>query len=155
MTYDYIRVTYGWHASTYEWHTGDIRVHTSDIRITYEYVQVTYGWHTSTYEWHKDDIRVHTSDIRMTYEWYTSTYDLDTNRVRNIKLYNEFGASKWLFLTICVKNTALCWCKRFLVTRLFLFSQFLLEHTQVQLQGLETWIMWKEPRVISYSQIQR
>ena len=98
MTCDYIRVTYGWHASTYEWHTGDIRIHTSDIRITYEYVQVTYGWHTSTYEWHNDDIRVHTSDIRMTYEWYTSAYDLDANRIRNIKLYNEFGASKWLFL---------------------------------------------------------
>ena len=108
--------------TTYEWHTDDMRLHTSDIRMTCEYIRVTYGWHTSTYEWYKDDIRVHTSDIRMKYEWYTSTYDLDANLVRNIKLYNEFGASKWLFLTVCVKNTALCWCRRFLVTKLFLFS---------------------------------
>ena len=155
MTYEYIGVTYEWHTSIYEWQTNDIRVHTSDIRMTYEYIRVTYEWHTSTYEWHTDDIRVHTSDLRMTYEWYTSTYNWHGNDIRNIKLYNRFGAFRSLFLTICVKNTALCWCKRFLVTRLFLFSYFLLEYSQVQLQGLETWIIWKETRIISCSQIQR
>ena len=86
--------------NTYECHTGDIRVHTSDIRMTCE--------------WHTDDIRLHTSDIQMTYEWYTSTYDWHVNDWRNIKLHNGFGAFRLLFLTICVKNTALYWFKRFL-----------------------------------------
>ena len=31
MTYDYIRVTYGWH-------TDDIRVHTTEIRMGYAYI---------------------------------------------------------------------------------------------------------------------
>ena len=86
--------------NTYECHTGDIRVHTSDIRMTCE--------------WHTDDIRLHTSDIQMTYEWYTSTYDWHVNDWRNIKLHNGFGAFRLLFLTICVKNTALYSFKRFL-----------------------------------------
>ena len=167
MIYKYIRVRYGWHTSTYEWHTDDIRLHMSDIRMTYEYIRVTYGWHTSTCEWHTDDIRTHTSDIRttyewhtddirVTYEWYTSTYDWHENDIRNIKLYNGFGAFISLFFkTICVKNTALCRSKRFLVTRLFLFSYVLLEYSWVQLQGLETWIIWKEARIISCIQVQR
>ena len=75
MTYEDIRVTYGWHMSTYEWHTNDIRVHTSDIRMIYKYIRVTYGWHTRTYKWHTVDIRVHTSDIRMTYEYIRVTYE--------------------------------------------------------------------------------
>ena len=61
MTYEYIRVTYGWYTSTCEWHMDDIQVHTSDVRMTYEYIQVTFGWHTS---------RVHTSDIQMACEWH-------------------------------------------------------------------------------------
>ena len=129
ITYKYIWVTHGWHTSTYDWHTDDMRVYTSDIRITYEHIRVTYGWHTSTYKWHTDDIRVHTSDLCMTYEWYTSTYDLHANDIRNIKLHNGFGAFRSLFLTICFKNTALCWCKRFLVTGSFLFSCFWLEYS--------------------------
>ena len=64
MTYEYIRVTHGWHTSTYEQHTDDIRIHTSDIRMTYEYIWVTYGWHTSTYEWNTNDIRVHIGKTR-------------------------------------------------------------------------------------------
>ena len=59
VTYEYIRVTYGWHTSTYEWLKDDIRVHMSKIRM-----------HTITYEWHRDDIPVHTNDIRMTYGWH-------------------------------------------------------------------------------------
>ena len=56
MTFEYIRVTYGWHTRTnewwwhtrtYEWHTNDTWVHTSDMRMTYEYIRVTYGWHTN------------------------------------------------------------------------------------------------------------
>ena len=31
MTYEYIRVTYGWHTVTYEWHTDDIQVHIDKI----------------------------------------------------------------------------------------------------------------------------
>ena len=118
--------------NTYECHTGDIRVHTSDIRMTYEYMRVTYGWHREhtsdirmtyewytsdirmTCEWHTDAIRVHTSHVQMTYEWYTSTYDWHVNYWRNIKLHNGFGALRLLFLTICVKNTALYSFKRFL-----------------------------------------
>ena len=63
ISYEYIRVTYGWHTSTYEC------------------IGVTYGWHTGTYEWNTDGIRVHTSDIwmtygyiRLTYEWHMSSY---------------------------------------------------------------------------------
>ena len=74
MTYEHIRVTYGWHTSTYECHMDDIRVHMNDISMTYEYMRVTYGWHASTYEWHTstyewntNDTRVYTSDIRVTY----------------------------------------------------------------------------------------
>ena len=66
----------------------DIQTHTSNIRMTYEYMRVTYGWHTNTYDRH-------------------------TNDIRNIKLYNRFGAFRLLFLAICVKNTALCWAKDF------------------------------------------
>ena len=43
MTYEHIRVTYGWHTSTYECHMDDIRVHMNDISMTYEYMRVTYG----------------------------------------------------------------------------------------------------------------
>ena len=50
MTFEYIRVSYGWHMSTYKWHTDDILVHTTSIRMTYEYIRVIYGWHTSTYQ---------------------------------------------------------------------------------------------------------
>ena len=75
MTYEHIRVRYGWHMSTYEWHTDDKWVHTSDIRITCEYIQVTYGWHTS-------DIRMTHEYIRMTYRWHTSTYEGHANDIR-------------------------------------------------------------------------
>ena len=47
MTYEYIRVTYGWHTSTHEWHTDDIRVPTSDMRMTCEYIGMTYECHTN------------------------------------------------------------------------------------------------------------
>ena len=78
MTYEYIRVIYGWHTSTYEWHTNDMRVHTSDIRMTYEYIRVIYGWHTSTYGRHTITYK----NIRVTYRWHTSTYDWHTNDIR-------------------------------------------------------------------------
>ena len=39
MTYEYIRVTYGWHTSAYEWQKNDIRVCTSGIRMTHRYVR--------------------------------------------------------------------------------------------------------------------
>ena len=114
--------------TTYEWHTDVIWVHTSDIRMTYEYIRVTYGWHTGTYEWHTDDIQIHTTDILMKYKWHTCTYDLHSNDIRNIKLYYGFGAFRSLFSKLFVLKTLLlyCWCKRFLGTRLFPFSNFLL-----------------------------
>ena len=112
--------------STYEWHTDDIRVHTSDIWMIYEYIRVTYGWHTthiqviyrghaSTYEWDTNDIQVIYEYIRLTYKWYKKYY-----------LRKRFGALRSLFLSICVKNTASCWCKRFLVTRWSLACKLLL-----------------------------
>ena len=75
ITYEYIRVTYGWHTSTYDWHTDDIQVNTSDIRMTYE-------WHTDEIQLHTSDIRmtwVHTSDIRITYEYIRVTYGWHTS----------------------------------------------------------------------------
>ena len=63
MTYEYIRVTYGWH--------------TSDIGMTYEYIQVTYGWHTSdigmTYKYIRKTYGWHMSDIGMTNEYIRVT----------------------------------------------------------------------------------
>ena len=127
MTYEYIRVTYGWH--------------TSDIRMTYEYIRVTYRWHTSTYEWHTDDIRVHTSDIRMTYEYIRVTYEWHTNSIRVHTIYirmthklltndlrmtqeildcvKDFELSDLVFKIVCGKIIALGGCKWFLITMLF------------------------------------
>ena len=79
MTYEYIRVTYGWRMSIYEWHTDDKQVHTSDIPMTNKNIRVTYGWNTSACEWHTDDIQGHTSDIRMTYKYIRVTYGCHTS----------------------------------------------------------------------------
>ena len=78
MTYECIRVTYGWHTSIHEWNTDNIRVHTSDIRMAYEYIRVTYEWHASIYEWHTITYKY----IRVTYIWHTSTYDWHRNGTR-------------------------------------------------------------------------
>ena len=98
--------------------TSDIRIHASDIRMTCEYIngfmvkphtrdiRVTYGWRASTYEWHTDDIRVHTSDMNDV-RVITSTYDWHANNIRNIKLYNEFGAFRSLFSKLFVLKTLL------------------------------------------------
>ena len=108
MTYEYIRVTYGWHTSTYEWHTGtydkntdDIRIHTSDIWMAYEYIRGTYGWYTSTNEWHTGDIRVHRDKyerIQMTSKWHT-------NDIRNIKPYKGFWAFRSQFSKLFAVKT--------------------------------------------------
>ena len=82
MTYEHIRVRYGWHMSTYEWHTDDKWVHTSDIRMTHEYIRMTYRWHTSTYEGHANDIRV-------TYGWH------GVRKKNKVKFFKAFYKSSF------------------------------------------------------------
>ena len=152
VTYEYIRVSYKWHTSTYDWHTNGIRVHTddlrthrNDIRMTYEYIWVTYEWHTSGIRVH-----THTIDIRMTYKLYTKyllTWEI-LNCIKDLELLDL------IFKTVCGKIIAWGGCKSFLGTMLFQSRYFLLEYSKVQLQCLVIWIIWKEPRAISCSQVQ-
>ena len=113
--------------------------------MTWEYRRVTYGWHTSKWEGHTDDIRVHTSHIQMACEWHA-------NDISNFKSHKRFGAfrSKIIFSKLFV---VLGGCKWLLATRLFRFPYFLLEYSYVQLQGLKTWIICKERRIISRSHV--
>ena len=98
--------------TTYEWHTGDIPERKSDIRMTYEDIRVTSEWHMSTYEWH------------------TSTCDLRANDIKKILNCTTIWSLQIVIFKInCLKNIALYWCKRFLVTRLFPFSHFLWEYS--------------------------
>ena len=134
-------MTYGWHTSTYERHMDYIRVHASNIRMTYEYIRVTYGWYIS--------------EIRMTYEWYTSTYDWHANGIRNIKLYNRYGAFRSLFSNLFVLKTLLYaepkdFCSVACSYSFTFFRIFLSSTTRSgNLNNL------KGGRIVSYTQVQR
>ena len=99
MTYEYIRVAYGWHRS--------------DTRMTYEYIQVMYGWHTSTYERHTDVTLVHTTDIRMAYEYIKIKYERIqmtckwhaneiSNRIKDMELLNR-NSQNYLWQKHCLR----------------------------------------------------
>ena len=106
MTYEYIRVTYGWH--------------TSDVRMTDEYIGVHTNDILTIYEWHTSDIRITYEIIRMTSEWHTSTYEWYTNDIRiniiiltNIKLDSIGNFYIVVFNIISVKNIVLRGCDWF------------------------------------------